>query len=84
MTQTPRYKTVKATVPGSEHIEITVNPWSSTRGEQGHSIGIMNRSTGNGRRIFDLDSAEAEAAAIVKAIRSYRRRNRDLLSGEGS
>lgn len=59
-----------------DYISINVCPVSVSgkKGIVGHSVGIMNEYTGRGTRSA-LDYAEAEAKAVLKAIRAYRRKN---------
>ena len=58
------------------HIEISVNPMSvmGKPGSVGDSVGIMDTHFGEGTR-GRLEYAEAEAKAVLKAIRAYRRKN---------
>ncbi len=63
------------------HVRIDVTPWSYAHqpGVQGHTVGIMDEHSGRGTR-GSLEYAEAEAKAVLKAIRSYRRKNAALLT----
>lgn len=76
-------KIVRTTVPGYEHIEVDVCPvvvFGKT-GTAGHSVGVMDSRRGQGMR-YSMAYAEAEATALLKAIRSYKRRNAKVLAQE--
>jgi len=84
MTDARAFKSVDQTMlEPYGHLEISVCPVSifGKQGVVGHSVGVMNTSTGRGSRT-GLDRAEAEAKAVLKAIRSYRRRNAALLAAD--
>lgn len=81
MTEAQKFKTVDLSVPGFEHLKVNVCPVSvfGKSGVIGHSVGVMSDLTGTGHRT-GIERAEAEARAVLKAIRSYRRRNAALLT----
>lgn len=75
-------KTVHTSVPEFPHLWISVGPISrQSGGVIGHSVGVMNENSGEGTRSGIL-FAEAEAKAVLKAIRKYRRQNPDAFSTE--
>ncbi len=59
-----------------DFLEISVMPISifGKPGEAGHSVGVMDLEQGKGHRV-GIERAEAEARAILKAIRAYKRAN---------
>lgn len=65
--------------PPFEWIEIRVNPVSifGKPGEAGHSVGVMDTEQGRGSRT-GIERAEAQAKAVLKAIRKYKRINQDI------
>jgi hypothetical protein len=84
MSEAAKFKAVDQKVPDPfGNLEINVCPVSifGRAGVIGHSVGVMDRDTGQGHRT-GLERAEAEARAVLKAIRAYRRRNAALLSPE--
>lgn len=79
-------KSVEQPMPAPfEHIRVDVRPWSwaNKPGVQGHTVGVMNMDQGKGTR-GSLEYAEAEAKAVLKAIRAYRRKNAAHLSSDPS
>lgn len=55
-----------------EHIRIDVTPMRRLGQLDDLTVGIMNTLSNQGRRA-DVSLAEAEAKAVLKAIRAYRR-----------
>jgi hypothetical protein len=77
MTDPKKIKAVDHRLPDPfQDISINVCPVSVFGRDDtiGHSVGIMNDYTGQGVR-KSLEYAEAEAKAVLKAIRAYRRKN---------
>lgn len=86
MTAAVVFKAVEQMMPAQfDHIRVDVRPVGIFGSDDiaGHTVGIMNTYRGQGTRT-SLEHAEAEAKAVLKAIRSYRRKNRTLVAADAA